>query len=750
MKTINNLKLWKNRPWICLVVAEIILLLVLLSIGWFRQNEVYHYDADIFYRNDEGNFCSYEITIPRGIYRVVLEYECTRDLQSFCNIVEAEERDKLLLCSGEHLSNGLGKSNFDLWIKGNKVQAVVQIIDGGDNVVLNKLSIYQTDRDITRNICILLMLSLFINGCYIFKKYDEVYHINKQKKVILFGLLFTIMISSIPLLVDFIYSGSDTTYHLLRIGNIKDGLLSGQFPVRIDPSWLWGHGYASSICYGETLLYIPAFLRLIGFTLQGSYLLFLFFLNIGTCLVTYYSFKRIFKNIEIGLLCSALYTLSLYRLYKMYSWNALGEVQGMLFLPIILFAVYEIFTEDIKTNNYKRKWIPLAIGFSGIIQCHVLTCELTVIFLALACVILWKRLFRKETILVFVKGVIGTCLLSAWFLVPFLDYMINVDMIIHHVSARTIQEVGIYPAQLFFTFFRRGGTREFFTNGLLNAEATGVGMPITAAAVILLLLWVFGCLKEKNNLIIGSKIAGALGILAMIMSLSLFPWTKIQFINQITASLISSIQYPNRFLMIATLLLVMVAGAITFWINEKKGKKFYYFYQFCFSMIAIITSLFYMSSIVLDTQPIRLYDEKGMGTGYLSGAEYLRYGADALEYHYHDPIPSEGVKVTGYHKEAMNIESYVSNKKADEGYIDFPLQNYKGYIAETENGERLLISDGENFDIRVMIPEFFSGLVRIKFQPLWYWRVADMISVCAVMVLGIIWLRNKKHCSKSL
>ena len=42
-----------------------------------------------------------------------------------------------------------------------------------------------------------------------------------------------------------------------------------------------------------------------------------------------------------------------------------------------------------------------------------------------------------------------------------------------------------------------------------------------------------------------------MALAAMLLSLSLFPWDKIQFLNDITETLVSSIQFPNRFLTIA-------------------------------------------------------------------------------------------------------------------------------------------------------------------------------------------------------
>ena len=90
------------------------------------------------------------------------------------------------------------------------------------------------------------------------------------------GLAWTVCLiagvfASLPVLRDFFVYGHDLAFHLTRIESIKDGLLSGQFPVRVDTAFLNGYGYISSMMYGEALLYIPALLRLCGVSMMASY-----------------------------------------------------------------------------------------------------------------------------------------------------------------------------------------------------------------------------------------------------------------------------------------------------------------------------------------------------------------------------------------------------------------------------------------------------------------------------------------------
>ncbi len=776
-------KWWKNKSIQILLVCELLLILIPGIIALAREEKSYVWGAEKWQWDESGNAVIGIGALPRGIYRVQLDYTCDSDMAHFSIVEKRSESHGTILCSGEHLNKGLGKTDYDLWINTPETEFSVTVSYGGGQMSLGNLTILRTNRDIYRFMFLVLVGSAAADVLLLARLYNKKYGISKEKKKIVLGLGAIILLSSIPLGNDHLYAGSDITYHLLRVGNIKDGFLSGQFPVRIDPSWLFGNGYASSVCYGELFLYIPAFLRMIGFTLQGSWMWFLFVLNIATCLVSYYSFEKIFRSRGIGLFCSALYTLSIYRLYKMYSWSAVGEVQAMVFLPLILYAVYGIYTEVAAGVAKHRYWIVLAVGMSGLVQCHVLSCELVVFFLALTCLILIRRTLRRAVILSFLKAAGAVCVLNAWFVVPFLDYMLNMDMVIHHVSARTMQDKGLMVAQLFFSFFHRGVSRELVTEGLIRVEAMGVGIAMTFGLLVFLFLWLWN--RKSGSCVCRGKAAGqsndqaasseqpttvmqleagkltsVLAILAMIMSLSIFPWTQIQFLNSITQSLVSSIQYPNRFLMMATLFLTMTAGAAAAWfcqsgrqdgLAERSGCAALLsknkLYQLTAVVIAVVTAVFYMDSIVWEASKLRLYDEKGMGTGYLSGAEYLPYGTEAGLLTYHEPYPSEGLTVSEYSKEYLDVMFVCQNSLEQDGYVDIALLNYKGYVARSSDGEYLQVIDNENRCVRVTIPAGYDGSVHVYFREPWYWQAAEIVTLFTVMawLTGEVWRRINRR-----
>lgn len=583
-----------------------------------------------------------------------------------------------------------------------------------------------------------MVLSILWKLLYTYVQYDREYSLSAPQKGIHFGLVLLLLFSSLPLLQDAMLSSGDLGYHMLRMMGIKDGILAGQFPVRIAPKWQQGYGYASSIFYGETLLYVGALFRLIGFSYITSYRLFLLFINALTILIAYYSFRKIFEDRYIGFLCTVLYTLSIYRLSKTFICGSLGETFGILFLPLIAYGFYRVFTQNIANKEYRYSWIPLTIAFAGLVQSHLLTGEQVGAFTILLCLILIKKVFRKETFCSLAKTVIYSVLLSAWFLVPFADYMLRGDFTIQHVSGRTIQHRGLYLPNMLFTFFRNGYNVFYADNGMAESQPMGMGIALTVA----LLLWA-GMLffrktahlrKEEKAL---GNIAGGFAVLAMCMCLSVFPWDKIQSLNGITAMLVSSIQFPNRFLTIATLCAVLVAGVVA---KEIRGQYETHGLQLYFAGMIVLTlcsSIYMMDDMLQTCDNYRIYGEEGMGSGYIAGAEYLPYGADAALFWIHDPYAGEMVAITDYHKDGIKIEMYCQNRGDKTEIVELPLLYYYGYRAYDKiTGQELTITTSDNYAVCVEVPADYEGTVQVTFVSPWYWRVSEVVS--CLSLLGLI------------
>lgn len=737
---IRALQVNKRKNFRILLLVEVLLLLLGI-VGLFGKDTAYQY-----YPDDTGvNFSG--IVLPRGTYQVQMYYTTDTNSKNTMEVAAPDMGAESLRINTVHLFAGWDHTDEEMWLLRDTMQLNVRANYGGEgNLQIHGLVIQQTNAMNRIYLFMVLCLITVVNVIYLYRAYDMAYRIPTENKTVTFLLGVTLLFACIPLMLDYMWAGGDLTYHLMRIEGIKDGILNGQFPIRISPEWQQGYGYASPIFYGETVLYIAALFRLIGFSVTTSYRLFMLVVTVAGLLIAYYCYKKLFVNRYVGVLCAAFYILAVYRTHKFYDYSAFGEGIGMMFLPLLVYGFYRVFTQDVQEESYKRNWLPLTLGFSMLVQSHLLSGELAGFFTILLCVVMWKKVFRVQTFFVLAKAAVYSVLLSAWFLVPFLDYMLTGDFTIHHVSGRLIQERGGFVAHLLYTFFENGGGIFFRETGMQDSSPAGVGIGLIVALVI------FGYLlvtKKMQKLSAAERmlgvITGSFGILAMIMSLEIFPWDAIQSLGAVAATLVSSIQFPHRLLTIANVCLVTVVGLVAKYFLEKEKKERTVAFLAAMVCCLLCSNVYLLENGVDRIGGIRVYNPKGMGTGYISGAEYLPYGADATLFMPHDPIPTGVAIVEGYEKQSLGAEAYVINPGGTEEAVAFPLLYYKGYQAYDENsGEQLNCYAGENFEVTVEIPSGFDGMVAVRFVSPWYWRTGEIVTIVSAISMIILFARKKR------
>lgn len=747
IQRIRELKLWKKRPiYITAIIVSVLLLFLIIKL--IMPCSEYKFEGSYtFAEGTASNSVIYDgIALQPGVYRVELDYVTDTDLSAVCNVQDGTVFSGGLLCNGEHMYSALPRTEYHMWLfEGTDNLQVVVTYDGVGNLTTGNLKITETNQFWTMLLTIVVFLACVVFAGFVFYYYDMEYHVNPEKKHIFFCLAVISMIASIPYLCGYNITGADLTYHLQRIEGVKDGLLGGQFPVRLEPEWVYNHGYANAIFYCNTFLYFPAILRLLGFTVTASYNIYCIALTIATVWIAYYCFSRMFENCNTGIICSALYTLSIFRIYKLVITTAVGEGSAVTFIPLVLYGLYRVFTEDPEDKKYKTAWIPIMLGYAGLMQTHVLTCEITALVTVLFCVIHIRKIFCKNTFLELAKGAISAVLVSLWFLVPFLDYYITQDVHIRHVAARTIQDRGLYFAHLAYHFWGTGSNTPTGENGMQYSHPVGIGLVLIVALALFLILWFSGAFRKlEGKKASFAKVTTTIGVLLLFMSLNIFPWDRIQFLNSVTAALVSSLQFPNRFLGWGTVCLVMVFG-FCLWFFEKKDVKFYRVLTVV-AVIGVTTSGMYLLDFVnREENDFELYNEESMGFGYISGAEYVIEGTKSEELTFANATAGDGVDILAYEKEYLEVDMTCVNNTNKDSYVDVPLLLYKGYRAvDAATGQQMQLTAGENNIIRILIPANYEGSLELDFVSPTYWRVAELITLAAIVVLLVMAWKSRR------
>lgn len=752
MNAIQSLK--QKNIYITLGVAVLISLFCVIRILLPKQEYLFcseYYFAEEMARQETVIY--EQIALPPGVYDVVLEYDTNTSMKNLCYLEDGTVHFGGMLTNGENLHQNLKNTDFRMWLFEGTEALQMKILYGGEGtLVTGNLTIYETNALWTMILTITWSIVILLCAIFAFGKYDRAVNVDTEKKNVFFALCCIILLASIPYLQNANISGGDLGYHLMRIEGVKDGLKSGQFPLRIEPEWLFGHGYANAIFYCSTLLYFPAVLRLLGFTVMTGYNMYCIAINIATAWIAYYCFGKIFKDRYIGLLCSGLYTLSIVRIFNMCFRAAVGEVSALAFMPLVIYGLFRAFTEDVKSKEYKNIWIPITVGYAGLIQTHVLSCEIAAFLTIVICLIMIKKIFVKETFLVLAKGALGAALASMWYLVPFLDYYMNEDLHIHHVSGRTIQERGLYPAQVFFHWWKAGNKVLTNLEGMADSNPMGVGLIFGVGLGVFFILWFSGKWKGIQDPVIRlAKIAGVFGSILILLSLNVFPWDKIQWMNSVSASLVSSIQFPYRFLSWGTAFLLVVVGSLLWYLKNRNQKRYFYI-GVILILLSIGTSGVYLIDHVCRTgELVRIYNEEGMGFGYISGGEYVIEGTNADALDFGVPVYSEKVEVITYKKDNLYMQVSCINYGTEAEYIELPLLHYNGYRAwVTETGEELETTKGNNNVVRVYLPKEFAGEIEVKFTSPIHWRISEMITYMWWIGVGVTVIKRRRRKEKSV
>ncbi|MDR0220989.1 MAG: hypothetical protein LBI54_06260 [Lachnospiraceae bacterium] len=613
---------------------------------------------------------------------------------------------------------------------------VCRLADGSgdfDNLTVHGINVRTASEDLLNFALKLLFLFLVIDAIFVlYIKRDFLKSLTEQQRFVIAALLLATFFLSIPNFAEYSLDQTDLDFHMSRIEGIKTGLLAGSFPVRIQPILLNNHGYASSVLYGELFLYLPALLRLAGFTMGFCYSVYVVLMNFVTLLIAYFCFKKVAGNTYIGLAAAFVYASSIYRLTNIYVRAAVGEYTAMTFFPLILYGLWAVYTyhhEDAgdKPQGYKRLWIPLAIGYTGVIQSHTISTMLVGIITVIVCLIMWKQTFKKETFFVLLKTVVVTILVNLWFLLPFLDYMRyewqgnTYDD--RHV--RWLMGAAIPLPQLFMAnYVEPRGNGVTYNMGL---------MPLLIFMLCLLFRGAATKQEKKREAFCLVSIA-----VLVFATTPLFPWDRLEMLFPPFAFFAKTLQFPWRLnaftAFFAAWLLCFLAGKLT--LTKQR-----------IVVIAIVVFGFLEawdlnSKILLAREHIFVYEPIGKFLTVAMG-EFLPAGADTADY-VNALTTGEMLEVTGSWRQYNKITVSLINYSNQSDFIEVPLINYPGYRAvDLETGARLNVSDGLSSRVKVEVPGSYSGSFVVRFVSPWYWRLAEAVSVLTIVVLAAWNFRGK-------
>lgn len=545
------------------------------------------------------------------------------------------------------------------------------------------------------------------------------------QKAALAVLAACVLASSLPVLTPGISYGPDLHFHLTRIQGIADGLASGQFPVRIQPTPVNGKGYATSLLYPDLFLYPAALLRFAGVSLEGAYRFTLLALNALTACLAYLAGRRMLKTTFAALVFSVLYTLAPYRICNLYVRAALGEALAMAFLPTVTLGFWLVLFRR------PQGWPVLALGMTGVIQSHLISTIFCVAFGGLFCLLNLRRTLEKARLFALVKAVALALGLNLWYILPWMRFS-REDFNIFHLQF-DVWDYALYPAQLFMTFGSVSG--DAVRLGTLEGEmllAPGLALLAAGGALLLALglAWTYRqALPATARL--GGWAAGFAG-LSLWLCTNLFPWALAQRLPVLGQKL-AVIQFPWRFLTTASLFLALCGGALAAWKLAGLSRR---------AQALVLTAVFCAALLPSAGQMLQKMEEqpsyaKGLALieDEMYDTHYFYVGTSAgdLAARPRAVTGGAGLQVSGLSQRGNRLEFDWS--VAGGQAIELPLTWYPGYAAVDGDGAELACEAGENGILTVQ-PQSDAGHMTVWYRGLWYFRVGDAISLATAAGLA--------------
>lgn len=665
------------------------------------------------------------ITLPAGGYEVTMHYTAS-DSKNFMRIYSNElledkyEFEKVEL---DPLENE-AKLRFSL-NKTIKDIEVHSVFTGKGSLSVDSIEIKALYIDNTSY----LYLWRFLVVLFLFICIDIIIFIfgrDKNEVISLVMIAGIAIFASFPIFSNVSYWGHDLGFHMVRLYGLCEELAKGNICIKMQPVWINDYAYPVGIFYGDVLLYIPATMHLAGIGMEFSYKFFMFFMNFLTVAIAYLCFKTMYGR-KIGMLGTVLYGLSIYRIMDMHLRQAIGEYCAMTFLPLIVLAFYYLFKKE-----HSKSIVTMVIGCSGIVETHVLSTEMTALFIIIFCLVNLFEVIKIKRLITLITAVLVAVLINAGFLIPFLDYSFTADVYaMQKGRGASIQTHGAVFSQLFEMFPEAKGHSVYVNAGLADDMPLTIGIALMLG-IILAIITLFVTKENKRTL----RSFLYLGILSIFMSTAYFPWDNICKIEQIK-TFVYSVQFAWRFFSVATVMMVFAICESIKLLKNTEWNKFIIPIETLLVSMTLVTAGYFLNS-VLTINDTWSYNEKYNIDNGNAGEEYFLVGArtDGNDGSYE----AVNADILDYSKEDLHINLWFESKEG--ASILLPMFNYKYFtcrFTEYSTGiESILpIRDGRNRLIMVDLPDNSTGKLSINFEPPYFWKISYLVSAISIALFII-------------
>lgn len=697
-----------RKSYLLLIALGVIITILLLPGCFTKEKVVYsvqEYSSVYYSENDYiTSAATNPIPLKPGVYRITVDTETLPEEGQF--VIDLSYNHDIANYNAVKynpvtLFGGESHKDFEIYISDTVSDLQFQIaLFNADFDSINEITISTTPLQNRMLLCTTYALLIIV---FIVLKLREGIikkTISTSKQIAFAGIVTCILICFFPYLNDYITVGTETRFHLLRIESLKETLLhANQFPIRVSDYWLFGHGYIKSIFSSDLLLYFPAFLRIMGFTLTTVSKVYILVSLIMMAIISFHCINICVQNDYAATLGTSCILISPYLLHNIYNRGAMEEYTAMIFLPLIITGAFLLYTRDNTHPSYKNyKWY-LVFGFTFLLQSHVITFEITGVLLIIFCTINFRKTIRKNTLLQLIQAVSFVFIINASFLIPMIHMALTEHFLFKDMPQMGVQDSGIQLVHLLQIAPYRG-------IGIHSSNNLQPGIALLSALVIFALY----CRKTKKT--------------------GLYKYCKYGFISLVLLLIICTKYFPYQLLSLVVMIGGFYMAFFYVWLKENYTKKTCRLIATMLALFALLPALFQANYIAFVASPLRLNTAESLYSAEIRDGAYLLTSTIPENYHAHDPIAGNGILYDDYIKKGTEISMKVQNLSSQDSYIDMPLIGYHGYVVN----KPLSISEerGYNNDLRINVPANYSGTLHVAYKEMTLYLIADIISLLTI------------------
>lgn len=332
-----------------------------------------------------------------------------------------------------------------------------------------------------------------------------------------------------------VFSGDDLRYHIERLNELYLNYMKGNIFPEFATFTFDKIGYPINIFYPWITIIPFVIVRLLIHNPVTSIYIGIAFYTFLTMEFAAWSFHKMRFSRAQCIITSVIYAFCAYRTIDIFARFALGEFLALTFLPIILYGFYSILF-----GNY-REWIYLGLGMSLVLLSHVLSTFLFCSFLLFIFILFFAFVNDKaERMSAIFKSIVVFIACSSVFLIPFFE----------QVKYQKFMQPSIDP--LHQTELKLSTLIAESLNNNLNGALSTSGSTYNIG--ILLLIAILIGLFQYKKWSRFYRVILILGVFITLCSTNLVPWLSLEHTP------LSVIQFPWRYLGIASFLLSVIAG----------------------------------------------------------------------------------------------------------------------------------------------------------------------------------------------